>query len=118
MGRIVAANGALFRSEDLGPGLSLHLRRTKAFKTVTARLAFQADLDERTAARALVPRVLGRGTRRLPTLREMQLELDRLFGATLSGDAGKIGERQVTAIERRQIGPSSRCDYPGVLFKK
>jgi predicted Zn-dependent peptidase len=95
MGRVVAANGPLFRSEELGPGLRLHYRRTKAFKTVTARLAFQADLDERTAARALVPRVLGRGTRRLPTLRDLQVELDRLFGATLSGDAGKIGERQV-----------------------
>jgi len=98
MGRDVATNGSLFRSEALGPGLRLHLRRTKAFKTVTARVAFQAELDRRTAARALVPRVLGRGTKRLPTLREMQLELDRLFGASLSGDAGKIGERQVIQL--------------------
>ena len=98
MGRDVAANGSLFRSEALGPGLRLHLRRTKAFKTVAARLVFQAELDRRTAARALVPRVLGRGTKRLPTLRDLQIELDRLFGATLSGDAGKIGERQVIQI--------------------
>jgi predicted Zn-dependent peptidase len=98
MGRDVAANGTLFRSSELGPGLRLHLRRTKAFKTVTARLVFQAPLDGRTAARALVPRVLGRGTRRLPTLRDLQIELDRLFGATLSGDAGKIGERQVIQL--------------------
>jgi predicted Zn-dependent peptidase len=98
MGRGVATNGILFRSEEMGPGLRLHLRRTKAFKTVAARLVFQADLDERTAARALVPRVLGRGTRRLPTLRDLQVELDRLFGAMLTGDAGKIGERQVIQL--------------------
>jgi len=98
MGRAVATNGSLFRNEELGPGLRLHLRRTKAFKTVTARLVFQAELDGCTAARALVPRVLGRGTSRLPTLRDLQIELDRLFGATLSGDAGKIGERQVIQL--------------------
>jgi len=88
----------LFRSEDMGGGFRLHLHRTKAFKTVAARLAFHADLDERAAARALVPRVLGRGTRRLPTLRDLQVELDRLYGASLTGDARKIGERHLVLV--------------------
>jgi len=83
----------LFRSTDLGGGLRFHLHRTKAFKTVGARLVFHADLDGRTAARALVPRVLARGSRDFPSLRAMQIELDRLFGASLHGEARKIGER-------------------------
>jgi len=86
---------ALFRSCDLGSGIHLHLHRTRSFKTIRARLAFQANLDETTAARALVPRVLARGTRRLPSLRDMQIHLDRLYGATLSGDARTVGERQI-----------------------
>jgi len=88
----------LFRTFDLGGGIRLHLCRTRAFKTVSARLVLHADLDERSAARALVPRILARGTRRLPTLREFQVELDRLFGATLSGDARKMGERQLIVV--------------------
>ncbi|MHC4338913.1 MAG: EF-P 5-aminopentanol modification-associated protein YfmF [Planctomycetota bacterium] len=83
----------LFRTGDLGGGFSLHLRRTKAFKTITARLLFHANLDESTAARALVPRVLARGSRNFPSLRELQIELDRLFGANLSGETRKVGER-------------------------
>ena len=85
----------LFRTKDLGGGFRLHLRRTRAFKTITARLAFQFNLDARSAARAVVPRVLGRGTERFPSLRELQTELDRLFGATLHGSVRKIGERQI-----------------------
>lgn len=92
------ASNALFASSDLGGGVRLHLRRTKAFKTVAARLVFHTDLDEGTAARALVPRVLGRGTRRLPSLRELQIELDRLYGASLSGDTRKMGDRHLIQI--------------------
>ncbi len=88
------ANG-LFRSEALGGGLDLHLLRTKTFKTVAARLVLHADLDAGTAARALVPRVLQRGTRSFPDMRSLQSELDRRFGAGLGGDTGKMGERHL-----------------------
>ncbi|MGQ0614658.1 MAG: EF-P 5-aminopentanol modification-associated protein YfmF [Planctomycetaceae bacterium] len=91
----MAAPAPLFRSADLSGGFRLHLHRTQAFKTLDARLAFHADLDDGTAARALLPRVLGRGTVRHPSLRAMQIALDTLFGATLSGSAGKLGERHV-----------------------
>ncbi len=89
------AAAALFSTWDLGNGFRLHLRRTRAFKTVTARLVLHAELDGRSAARALVPRVLARGTRRLPSLSAVQIELDRLYGAALHGDASRIGERQL-----------------------
>jgi predicted Zn-dependent peptidase len=93
--RRLATSDALFTTEDSGPGFRLHVHRTKAFKTVSAKLVLHADLDGATAARALVPRVLARGTRRLPSLRDLQIELDRLYGAGLSGDARKMGERQL-----------------------
>ena len=91
----MATHKPLFRTETLGPGLRLHHRRTRAFKTVSARLAFLAALDERTASRALIPRLLSRGTQRFPSLEAIQIELDRQFGATLGGEARKIGERQL-----------------------
>jgi predicted Zn-dependent peptidase len=93
----------LFSTRELGGGFRLHLRRTRAFKTVTARLVFHADLDEGAAARALVPRVLARGTRRLPSLRDVQVELDRLFGASLHGDASRMGERQLVHFQAEWV---------------
>jgi predicted Zn-dependent peptidase len=91
----LSKNRPLFRTEELPGGLRLHLLRTRAFKTVSARLVFHADLDEATAARALVPRVLGRGTKAHPDLRSLQVEFDRRFGATLTGDVRKMGERHL-----------------------
>jgi predicted Zn-dependent peptidase len=99
----LAGAGTLFTTWEMGGGFRLHLRRTRAFKTITARLAFHADLDERTAARALVPRVLARGTRRLPSLAEMQVELDRLYGAALHGEASKMGERQLIQFQAEWV---------------
>ncbi|MHC4449174.1 MAG: EF-P 5-aminopentanol modification-associated protein YfmF [Planctomycetota bacterium] len=91
----MASPQALFRTETLGPGFLLHHRRTKAFKTVAARLVFRTDLDDWTAARAMVPRLLARGTARLDSIAAFQTELDRLYGASLGGEARKIGERQI-----------------------
>lgn len=91
------APAPLFRSRDLG-GLRLQLHRTRAFKTVFAKLAFHADLDADTAARALVPRVLGRGTRALPSLKAVQERLDEMFGASLSGEPRKVGERHLVVF--------------------
>lgn len=93
----------LFSTRELGGGFRLHLRRTRAFKTVTARLVFHADLDGGTAARALVPRILARGTRRLPSLRDVQVELDRLYGASLHGDASRVGERQLVHFQAEWV---------------
>jgi len=88
----------LFRTATVGDGVRLHLLRTRAFKTIAARLVLHANLDDATAARALVPRVLGRGTRRLDSLLAMQIELDRLFGASLGGDVRKLVDRHLVQI--------------------
>jgi predicted Zn-dependent peptidase len=93
--RRLPKNEVLFRTAELGPGFRLHLRRTRAFKTVTACLVFHTDLDEHAAARAVIPRVLARGTRRHPSLRAIQVELDQLYGASLHGEADRAGERQL-----------------------
>jgi predicted Zn-dependent peptidase len=97
------AGAGLFSTWRLGSGFRLHLRRTRAFKTVTARLVFHADLDDMTAARALVPRILARGTRRLPSLRDVQIELDRLYGAALHGEASRMGERQLVQFQAEWV---------------
>ncbi len=43
----------------------------------------------------MIPRMLARGTVQYPSLVALQTELDRLFGASLGGEARKIGERLI-----------------------
>lgn len=100
---MAARVGSLFRTKDLGGGFRLHFHRTRAFKTLGARLVLHADLDRRTAARALVPRILGRGTRRHPSLRELQIAFDQLYGAHLGGEARKMGERHLVVVRAEWV---------------
>ncbi|MDB5102066.1 MAG: albE [Cyanobacteria bacterium RYN_339] len=78
------------------PDLSLHLLATDKFKTNTLVLNLQRPLTEGLVTRtALVPYVLTRGSTRYPSVREMQAQLDHLYGSYLNADVYKLGERHV-----------------------
>src|SRR5690606_10929714 len=65
-------------------GLNLHVLPTGRFKRVTAVVAWQEGLSEETASPfALLPRLLRRGSRRHPSLPELERALAGLYGATL-----------------------------------
>ena len=78
------------------PDLGLHVMPTDKFKTNTLVLNVQRPLEEgRVTRTALLPYVLTRGTARYPSVREMQRQLDTLYGSYLHADVFKLGERQV-----------------------
>jgi predicted Zn-dependent peptidase len=78
------------------PAMGLHMLATDKFKTNTLVLNLQRPLAEGLATRtALVPYVLTRGTARYPSVREMQAQLDMLYGSYLNADVYKLGERHV-----------------------
>jgi predicted Zn-dependent peptidase len=78
------------------PDLGLHLLATDKFKTNTLVLNLQRPLAEGSVTRtALVPYVLTRGSAKYPSVREMQGQLDHLYGSYLNADVYKLGERQI-----------------------
>lgn len=80
---------------DFAPGISLTAIETDKFKSATLSATFLAPLEETTAARnALVPYVLRRGTRRYPTMGDINVKLEELYGGSLEAAVRKRGETQ------------------------
>lgn len=87
-----------FETREL-PGLRLHVLTTGKFKVETARVAIRLPLvREHVTANALVPMVLRRGTRRLPTLQAIARHLESLYGARLAVDVGKVGDTHLVEL--------------------
>lgn len=84
-----------FHSATVADGFTLHVAPTEKFKSTSMQLVVRRNLqpDVHSLA-AVIPFVLRRGTRRLPTLRDIARNLEQLFGAQLSTDIGKLGETQ------------------------
>jgi predicted Zn-dependent peptidase len=77
-------------------GYNLHIIPSKKFKTNVLLLRFLAPLNRNSVTkRALLPFVMQKGTKYLPTEREIRTKLDYLFGAQLNIDAAKKGENHV-----------------------
>lgn len=81
-------------------GLRVHVLPLTKFKTTSVVLEVLAPLREETVTlNALLPSVLERGTRRSPTVKQLQDRLDDLYGASLDSSMYKLGERQVIQFE-------------------
>lgn len=86
-------------SKTLPANINLHLIPVNKFKTVLITVFLQQSLEKETAAQtALLPAVLERGTRQYPTYRDIRIRLEELYGAELSSDVLKLGERQIIAF--------------------
>jgi len=87
-----------FLTYPVTDGVTLYVYPAPAFKTVTLQCFVQRPLDEETTSSALLPAILRRGCRRLPTRRAIAAYLERLYGASLQTDVYKLGERHVLAF--------------------
>lgn len=88
-----------FAERKLKNGATLHVWATPKFKTTTLQVFLHQPLRRQTATQtALLPMVLRRGTRQFPKTIDLWRHLDRLYGAELSGDVLKKGERQIINV--------------------
>lgn len=89
-------------------GLSFRGIFQSRFKTLRTTVYFLMPMEkEKTAARALVPCLLCRATRRIPDYTEMGKVLSGLYGASLQADSGKMGDMQLVSVT--VSGLSDRC---------
>lgn len=93
---IAATRGRLdFETRPLAEGITLCVCPTRRFKTITLKAYVESHLGGDVTATALLPYVLRRGCRRTPTQRRIVMFLESLYGASLSVDVLKLGERQL-----------------------
>ncbi|AEY65701.1 pitrilysin family protein [Clostridium sp. BNL1100] len=77
-------------------GIEVYNINSNRFKTNTINIFFQDNLNKDTVAlNALFPSVLRRGCKGLPTIKEINLYLEKLYGAVFDCGIVKKGERQI-----------------------
>ncbi len=77
-------------------GIEVYNINSNRFKTNTINFFFQDNLNKDTVAlNALFPSVLRRGCKGLPTIKEINLYLEKLYGAVFDCGIVKKGERQI-----------------------
>ncbi|MBT2215047.1 insulinase family protein [Virgibacillus dakarensis] len=80
-------------------GFRLHVIPHQKHKTIAFVAKFRAPLDRDTITmRALLPYVLKQGTKAYPSRKELETQLDNLYGATLSIDGTKKGNNHIISV--------------------
>lgn len=81
---------------ELDQGIKLHMIKTDKFKTNLIRVYLQRPLvREEVTKNALLSMVLPRGTKSFTSSKAIAKELENLYGASLSSDVSKKGERHI-----------------------
>ncbi len=92
--------------DELSNGIRLFWLPTDKFKTVTFKLYLHQELKKDFATKtALLPAVLERGTNLHPDRISLRRELDNLYGAELSADVEKRGERHIMEVSLEMVHP-------------
>lgn len=99
----------------IADGIRLHTLSTTKFKTVTWKVFVQTPLGERTTETALLPMVLSRGSKTLPTTQAIASHLADLYGAHFDSDIAKIGERQCVEFYFEMVDSSYLPDGEGLM---
>lgn len=82
--------------QDIKEGIRLHYIKTDKFKTNLMTLFLTIPLKRETVTSyALIPAVLRRGTKRLPTQEAISKELENMYGAAFNCGIDKMGDQQV-----------------------
>jgi predicted Zn-dependent peptidase len=77
-------------------GIDIYRIETDKFKTNSIHIFFQDNLTrENVTKNALLPAVMRRGSKAYPTLKEISMELENLYGASFDCGVNKKGERHL-----------------------
>ncbi|MFY9569473.1 MAG: pitrilysin family protein [Acetivibrionales bacterium] len=101
-------------------GIDIYRIDTDKFKTSSIHFFFQDNLTRENATKnALLPAVMRRGSMAYPTLRDISMELESLYGATFDCGVTKKGERHIihfyTEFLSEQFVPDSTDTFAAGL---
>jgi predicted Zn-dependent peptidase len=79
---------------EIYEGIKVHLINTNKFKTDLIGIFLITDLNRETVTKnALIPAILKRGTINHPTMKDINIELEKMYGSVLDCGIEMIGER-------------------------
>ncbi len=101
---------------NVSDGISLNYIEDKKFKTTTLFVSIHTPLKRETATlNALLPLVLKRGSKCVPTFDMLERKMAELFGANLNCNVIKRGENQILYFELSVIGDAFSPDRCQIL---
>ena len=81
---------------EIKKGINLHVIKTNKFKTNLLAAFLSTPLEKETVTKnALLPAVLRRGSKNMPSQEEISIALEEMYGATFDCGIDKIGDDQV-----------------------
>ena len=85
-----------YKGNELKQGIKLHTIKTDKFKTNLLAVFMLTDLNrENVTKNTLIPAVLRRGTEKLPTMKDIAVKLEEMYGSVLDASSEKMGDKQV-----------------------
>lgn len=101
----------MFLTTKLAKGVSLHIRQTTQFKTVSFSIKWRAPLTDKTAAaRTVLSNVLQHSNERFPTSAAYRSYLDDLFGTVLYFDTTKRGDEHTLLLNAETVNDQYLAD--------
>lgn len=89
---------------ELFNGIKVHLINTDKFKTDLIGVFVITDLNrENVTKNALIPAMLKRGTNNLPTMKDINIELEKMYGSILDCGIETIGEKHSLQFYSRSL---------------
>ena len=101
----------MFLTTELAKGVSLHIRQTTQFKTVSFSVKWRAPLNSTAAAnRTVLSNVLQHSNERFPTSASYRNYLDDLFGTVLYFDTTKRGNEHTLLMNVEAVNDHYLAD--------
>ena len=105
-----------FTREKIGEEIYFSTLKIEKFTTSRISVNFVVDLERETVtANALVAFLLRKGCGMYPDFSALNLRLDELYGATISTDVKKFGDKQILNITGVCINNRYALDGEGIL---
>lgn len=89
----------MFKKVELQKGVTVYLRKTEQFKTITMSIKWKSELNEKAAAyRTVLSNVLQDSNGKYRTQSELRKALDELYGTVFYMDNGKRGHSHIVSL--------------------
>lgn len=100
------------------PGCRLHVTNTNKFKNTVISMKFKNDLQKETSTlRSLLSMVLLGGTENLPSIKDLAIYLEEMYGANLSTNVSTKGKAQIIHLTASFVNEKFIVEKEG-LFQK
>ena len=101
---------------EINNGVTLHIIKTDRFKTNCIFINLLSKLDRSTITKnALLPLVLRRGTKNYPTMKDISIKLEDMYGASLDANTEKVGNYAVIQFMMDMISDEYTLDKINIL---